>query len=127
MTEKEFLVALSPPLPDPPRPSPISVAEAALRLAKEAGAKFEPEPVALPKLYAAEASSSAYAPRCFLMAGAEYPSYEHLIEVARRCNSWPALRKLWASMRDGTANPYFEVGNRLCVPRRIDAILEGRE
>ncbi len=75
-----------------------TAAKRALALAKEAGAKFDPEPVELPVLGVREAPSEH--PYCYPAAPGGILSRKEVVEVVRRCNAWPELRTLAAALLD---------------------------
>ena len=111
MTEKEFKAdmiwsAWGANGPEMYRAEWTLASQRALAKAKEAGAKFDPEPVELPELasYAAEPEGHLYVPH---RPGALTPL--EAAEVVRRCNAWPQIgeeiRRRGDSLIDGSCDP----------------------
>lgn len=94
MTEKEFLRQCEGQYSE-------SISAAALRLAKEAGAKFDPEPVEVPTLWAPV--SADHCGRVLVPASPDTPmralTYIEALEVVRRSNLWPELNRRLRDLR----------------------------
>lgn len=100
MTEKQFMELVTP--------------WAALQAAKEAGAKFDPEPVELPIIGIHHRPQ----PHLTLPGTGSQLTGDQLHEVVRRCNAWPRLRGLLERIDSrGAGQALYD---------HLQAILDGR-
>jgi len=89
MTEKDFLLAVT---GDKSIHITSERAVYALELAKRQGAKFDPEPVELPRLISRwEAGHQGYS---ILVGFYQQPNLSEVQEIIRRCELIPRLRKM---------------------------------
>lgn len=83
MTEKEFLARAY----DNDRLSLLAIA-------KEAGAKFDPEPVGLPPLGVRVSNHHDGRPMYYPVSSGGLLTQDEVVEVVRRCNAWDEMRRL---------------------------------
>lgn len=91
MTEKEFLDKIT---ANKDCPSYSYSSLLALELAKQQGAKFDIEPVELPRLKMAQRSSTNNYGYLILTDRDVCPSREQANEIIRRCEAWKEIRVL---------------------------------